>query len=104
MTFEKIIQKLRGGELVRRECFDDNYIIFQQVPSDIGAEIIPKMQSLPSKAKDLILKYTDSILYRDQFLIYDFYTNIATYYVFDGDDIDATDWEVVDINTYNPYE
>jgi hypothetical protein len=37
-------------------------------------------------------------------MIYDFLTGIATYCVFDGDDINAEDWEVIDPTHYNPYE
>lgn len=104
MTFEEILPALREGEIVRRESYNRNLIIFMQNPAYIPIDYIPNMQSLPNKAKKLLNKFECSIWYRDQFLIYDFNDNVATYCILDGDDINATDWEIVDINTYNPYE
>ena len=43
------------------------------------------------------------IEYKDQYIIYDFSTGEATYCVFDGDDINAQDWEVAH-EDYDPYE
>jgi hypothetical protein len=61
------------------------------------------MKSIPNQVKSLLLKFGVGIDYQNQYIIYDFITGEATYCVFDGDDINALDWEVVKDN-YNPYE
>ena len=48
--------------------------------------------------------YGVGITYHDQFIMYDFSDRTCTYYPFDGEDINADDWEVVDPLTYDPYD
>lgn len=104
MTFEEILPYLKEGKVVRRKEYYKGLIIFMQNSAYIHIDYISNMQSLPNDAKALLNKLNCPIWYKDQFLIYDFDTNIATYCILDGEDINATDWEIVDINTYNPYE
>ena len=42
--------------------------------------------------------------YCSDFIIYDLIDQTATYQVFDGDDVNATDWVVIEPFTYNHYE
>jgi hypothetical protein len=49
-----------------------------------------------------LIKHSAEISYESQFIIYDFSIGVGTYCVFDGEDIDATDWEIVP-EDYNPY-
>lgn len=49
-------------------------------------------------------KFDAGILYHDQFIMYDFSDQSCTYYPFDGEDINANDWEVVDFLDYDPYD
>lgn len=100
MTFSEILPFLNKGFAVRRSVYDPTLIIFKQIPASID-DVTP-MKSIPQHVKDLLLKYKVGIDYEDQYIIYDFITGIATYCVFDGEDINALDWEVLDIN-YNPY-
>ena len=78
MTFEEILPALRNGEIVRREAYSENLIIFMQNPAYIPIDYIQRMQSLPNKAKELLNKFECPIWYKDQLLIYDFYTNSKT--------------------------
>ena len=36
--------------------------------------------------------------------MFDFSVRSFTYYPFDGDDLNADDWEIVDPLTYDPYD
>lgn len=44
------------------------------------------------------------VTYHDQFIMYDFSDQSCTYYPFDGEDMNADDWELVDPMSYDPYE
>ena len=59
---------------------------------------------VPTPMKKLMNKFDAGILYHDQFIMYDFSDQSCTYYPFDGEDINANDWEVVDFLDYDPYD
>lgn len=68
------------------------------VDSDVSAEIVPKMQSLPDSAKELIGKTADKdIHYRNQCLVIKRFpsSSVATNYVPDWNDMFAKDWMVL---------
>lgn len=102
MTFGEILPYLNKGFVVRREEYDPALIIFKQIPASF--DDVSNIKSIPDSAKTIITRYGVGIDYEDQFMIYDFLTGTATYCVFDGDDINAEDWEVIDPTYYNPYE
>lgn len=102
MTFGEILPYLNKGFAVRREEYDPALIIFKQIPASF--DDVSNIKSIPDSVKTLITRYGVGIDYEDQFMIYDFLTGIATYCVFDGDDINAEDWEAIDPTHYNPYE
>ena len=102
MTFAEILVELNNGKVVTRESYNGNFVIFKQIPCDIE-NVIP-MKSLPSDMKILLKMNNLGIKYRDQYIIYDYNTEIATYTVFDGEDINATDWLVINPVEYNFYE
>lgn len=101
MTFSEILPFLNEGFAVRRAMYCESLIIFKQIPASI--DDVTHMKSIPNQVKSLLLKFGVGIDYQNQYIIYDFITGEATYCVFDGDDINALDWEVVKDN-YNPYE
>lgn len=101
MTFAEILPFLNEGFAVRRAEYNSNLIIFKQIPASI--DDVTGLKSIPERVKSLLIRHRVGIDYESQYLIYDFITGIATYCVFDGDDIDAQDWEVVKEN-YEPYE
>jgi hypothetical protein len=102
MTFGEILPYLNKGFAVRREEYDPALIIFKQIPASF--DDVSNIKSIPDSVKTLITRYGVGIDYENQFMIYDFLTGIATYCVFDGDDINAEDWEAIDPTHYNPYE
>lgn len=102
MTFGEILPYLNKGFIVRREEYDPALIIFKQIPASF--DDVSNIKSIPDSVKNLITRYGVGIDYENQFMIYDFLTGTATYCVFDGDDINAEDWEAIDPAYYNPYE
>lgn len=102
MTFGEILPYLNKGFAVRREEYDPALIIFKQIPASF--DDVSNIKSIPDSVKTIITRYGVGIDYENQFMIYDFLTGIATYCVFDGDDINAEDWEVIDPEHHNPYE
>ncbi|MFK2463842.1 DUF2829 domain-containing protein [Bacteroides fragilis] len=96
MSFGIAIQALKFGLAIRRTGWNGKgMMVFKQVPSHIESDIIPKMQSLPQSAKDLILKGKGFIDYTSQCLIYNENTGRADSWVPSISDVFAEDWEIV---------
>lgn len=103
MTFGEILKEMDEGKVVRRESYRTDLVLFKQIPAVINTDDIIKMRSVPADMKILLLRNEQSIYYVNQYIIYDFTDGKATYVTFDGDDITATDWVVVDVMNYDPY-
>lgn len=91
-------QALETGRCVRRESWIGDKFVVKQIDSDIPAEVVPKMQSLPDSAKKIINKtHREDIHYRNQCLmiVQDTETSVATNYVPDWNDMFAKDWMVL---------
>lgn len=70
LNFGQAIEALKQGKLVARAGWNGKgMFIVKQIPAVIGTDIIPKMQSLPQSAKDLLLSRDQSISYTNQMLI-----------------------------------
>lgn len=96
MRFGDVIEVLKQGGTVRRSGWNGKgLMVFKQVPAHIDSDIIPKMQSLPQSAKDLILKSKGFIDYTSQCLIYNENTGRADSWVPSISDVFAEDWEIV---------
>ena len=96
MGFGDAIEILKQGGLVRRRGWNGKGLfIIKQVPAHIGSDVIPKMQSLPQSAKDLILSGKGFIDYTSQCLIYNENTGRADSWVPSISDVFAEDWEIV---------
>lgn len=96
MGFGDAIEVLKQGGTVRRSGWNGKgLMVFKQVPAHIESDIIPKMQSLPQSAKDLILKGNGFIDYTSQCLIYNENTGRADSWVPSISDVFAEDWEIV---------
>lgn len=96
MCFGDAIEVLKQGGTVRRSGWNGKgLMVFKQVPAHIDSDIIPKMQSLPQSAKDLILKSKGFIDYTSQCLIYNENTGRADSWVPSISDVFAEDWEIV---------
>lgn len=96
MSFGIAIQALKFGFAIRREGWNgEGLMVFKQVPAHIESDVIPKMQSLPQSAKDLIMKGKGFIDYTSQCLIYNENTGRADSWVPSIRDVFADDWEIV---------
>lgn len=98
LSFGEALQALEAGKCVRRESWVGDKFVVKQIDSDIPAEVVPKMQSLPDSAKELINKtHREDIHYRNQCLmiVQDTETSVATNYVPDWNDMFAKDWVVL---------
>lgn len=96
LPFGVVITLLNNGYIVRRSGWNGKKIVvFKQVPAEIHSDIIPKMQSLPQEAKDLILATKGEIDYTSQCLIYNTEIGRADSWVPSISDVFAEDWELV---------
>lgn len=97
MSFGIAIEALKFGLAIRRSGWNGKgLMVIKQIPARIESDIIPKMQSLPQSAKDLILKGKGFIDYTSQCLIYNENTGRADSWVPSISDVFADDWEIVD--------
>lgn len=74
MNFGQALEAVKNGKLIRRAYWEKGHFVFMQVPSEVKAEIVPKMQSVPDAAKEVFAKrfedpneQIDSIHYVNQF-------------------------------------
>lgn len=96
MSFGIAIGALKFGLAIRRKGWNGKGLFaIKQVPAHIGSDVIPKMQSLPQSAKDLILSGKGFIDYTSQCLIYNENTGQADSWVPSISDMFAEDWEIV---------
>ena len=96
MSFGIAIQALKFGLAIRRKGWNGKGLfVVKQIPAHIGSDVIPKMQSLPQSAKDLILSGKGFVDYTSQCLIYNENTGRADSWVPSISDVFAEDWEIV---------
>lgn len=96
ISFGVAIILLNNGFVIRRHGWNGkNIVVFKQVPAEIHSDIIPKMQSLPQEAKDMIMAHKGEIDYTCQCLIYNTETGRADSWVPSISDVFAEDWELV---------
>ena len=96
-SFSEAIKLLQKGKALRRSGWNGkNLFVIKQVPAHIESDVIPKMQSLPQSAKDLILNGKGFIDYTSQCLIYNGNTGRADSWVPSISDVFADDWELVE--------
>jgi hypothetical protein len=94
MTFGEAIEALKNGKLVYREGWNGKGLfIAKQIPAVIGTDVIPKMQSLPQAAKDLMMERNQPISYTNQMLIIN-QEGRADSWVPSSSDCFADDWSV----------
>lgn len=94
MNFGQAIEALKEGKLVHRAGWNGKgMFIVKQLPAVIGTDIIPKMQSLPQSAKDVLMERNQSISYTNQMLIVNA-EGRADSWVPSSSDCFAEDWEI----------
>lgn len=96
MNFGEVIEALKTGLAARRKGWNGKGLfIVKQVPSHITGDIIPKMQSLPQSAKNILMsRENPHIDYTNQMLIIN-PDGRADSWVPSSSDVFAEDWEVV---------
>ena len=94
--FGTAIKFLQAGGAIRRSGWNGNGLfVVKQVPSHIEGDIIPKMQSLPQSAKNILMsRENPHIDYTNQMLIIN-PNGRADSWVPSSSDVFAKDWEVV---------
>lgn len=95
VNFGGAINLLKAGLAVRRKGWNGKGLfIVKQVPAHITGDIIPKMQSLPQIAKDILMKRENPhIDHTNQMLIIN-PDGRADSWVPSSSDVFAEDWEV----------
>lgn len=95
MDFGKVIEALKLGLAVRRKGWNGKGLfVVKQIPSHITIDIIPKMQSLPQSAKNILMsRENPHIDYTNQMLIIN-PDGRADSWVPSVSDIFADDWEI----------
>lgn len=88
------IAMLRAGRMVRRSNWPEGTFIFEQIPSKILGDIIPKMTSLPLKVKiEFKERNATHLEYDDQIAIVDS-KNVIRSWSCSHADLFAKNWEV----------
>jgi len=97
MDFGKAIIALKQGKPIQRKGWNGKGLfVVKQIPASIGADIIPKMQSLPQSAKDiLMLRENPHIDYTNQMLIVN-PDGRADSWVPSSSDVFAEDWCIIE--------
>jgi hypothetical protein len=95
LSFGQALEALKQGKLISRVGWNGKgMFIVKQIPSVIGVDIIPKMQSLPPAVKDVFIAREQSISYGSQMLIINS-TGKADSWVPSSSDCFAEDWVIV---------
>lgn len=101
MKFSEILTELDNGKVVRRHGYNSAYVVFKQIPASIPNDAVCSMKSLPQDMKCFLCRNSFDIDYQNQYILYDCDEETATYMIFDGDDINADDWYVIDPLNYD---
>lgn len=96
MSFGMAIEALKFGLAIRRKGWNcKGLFVVKQIPAHITEEIIPKMQSLPQSAKDIIMSRENKVIdYTSQMLIIN-PDGRADSWVPSVSDVFAEDWEIL---------
>lgn len=95
--FGKAIAYLKEGKAAQREGWNGKGLfVVKQIPAIIGEDIIPKMQSLPQSAKDILMsREKKEIKYTNQMLIIN-PDGRADSWIPSSSDVFAEDWQLVE--------
>ncbi len=94
-NFGTAIHYLKEGKLLRRSGWNGKgMFVCKQIPATIGLDVIPKMQSLPQAAKDVLIERNQEIAYTNQMLIVNA-EGRADSWVPSASDVFSEDWEIV---------
>lgn len=93
LNFGQVVEALKEGKCVTREGWNGKgMFIFKQVPCAIDNETIPKMQSVPDTAKEILTtRNREPIYYSNQMVIVKSDGTIDSW-VPSSSDVFAEDW------------
>lgn len=95
MNFGQALESLKEGKALSRSGWNGKgMFIVKQIPATIGLDIIPKMQSLPQSAKDILMARNKEISYANQMIIINSECK-ADSWVPSSSDCFAEDWEII---------
>ena len=97
MKFSEVLDALKDGErLTNSSLSAKRGFIVRQIPQDIPEDVVPKMTSLPQRAKDALDGY--ELSFKDQVLLIWWDSTkqryIATSYIPNWYDIFREDWTI----------
>ncbi len=103
LSFSSALQHLKQGRMIRREGWNGKGLfVFMQVPSVIGKDIVPKMQSLPQSVKNEFQRRFDTpseqiaeIYYDNQLALVN-PSNLITGWSPSVSDVLSDDWTVLE--------
>jgi len=96
LNFGEAIKALKSGKLIARQGWNGKgMFIVKQIPSVIGIDIIPRMQSLPESVKKVLVEREQPISYESQMLIINSLGR-ADSWVPSSSDVFAEDWIIVE--------
>lgn len=96
LSFGTAIEALKAGKLITRSGWNGKgMFIVKQIPSVIGIEIIPRIQSLPQSVKDVLIEREQPICYESQMLIINSLGR-ADSWVPSSSDCFAEDWQIIE--------
>ena len=95
MSIGGAVNALKLGLAVRRKGWNGKgMFVVKQVPSHVGADVIPNMQSLPQAVKDILMnRENPCINYNNQLLLVQ-KSGVADSWTASSSDVLADDWEI----------
>lgn len=96
MKFGEAIEAAKQGKRISRSGWNGKGLfVFQQVPAQIGIDIVPRMQSLPQSVKDEFVRRGVDIHYSDQLALVNLNSEVSGWAP-SGPDSLAEDWQILD--------
>ena len=96
LNFGQAIEALKNGKMVARKGWNKSgMFVFKQIPSEVGLEIIPKMQSVPCSVKKHMLDSETTLKYTNQMVLVQPEGRIDSW-VASSSDTFAEDWYIVE--------
>jgi hypothetical protein len=91
-SFGQAVEAMKQGQLVSRDGWNGKgLMVFMQVPSEVPADIIPRMTSLPPAAKAVALERQAPLRYSNQMALLNPDNTVQGWAPSSSDTL-ATDW------------
>jgi hypothetical protein len=95
LSYGEAIKSLEQGRMLARVGWNGSgMFVFKQIPAEIGLDIIPKMQSVPTSVKDHMIASSTTLKYTNQMAIVNRDGRVDSW-VASSSDTFANDWMIV---------